>query len=233
MNKFLYLHIPKTGGVAFRSVFENASRAERILHVTAPKQLLNYSHEELENYDFIHGHLNINQTTKARNHKKIATLRNPIERCISTYSFWRGLDANQGSWSKNGASRIRAAKTLGLKGLIATEEYFISKHFNNFQTRLLSGANDWETTLHEGHLLQAIENLKRIDFYAINSRLEESIDILCFKYGLFRPRRIQKLNASHYSEKIDEDATSTLQSLNQLDLELLDWAEKNLEYQKA
>lgn len=231
MNKFLYLHIPKTGGVAFRSVIENASRTERILHVKSPKELSKYTHEELEHYDFIHGHLNINQTAKARNHKKITTLRNPIERCISTYSFWSDLDADQGSWSENSVSRIRAAKTLELRDLIETEEHFISKHFNNFQTRLLSGANDWETTLHEGHLRQAIENLKKIDFYAINSRLEESIDILCFKYGLFRPRRTQKLNVSHRSGIADEDTVRNLKNLNNLDLELLEWAEKNFTHQ--
>lgn len=231
MDKFLYLHVPKTGGVTFRSVIENAVSAERTLHVKVPAQLVEYSRGDLEKYDFIHGHLNINHTYKAKSHKKVTTLRDPIERCISTYAFWRGLDHDQDSWGRSGAQRIRAAKTLGLNGLIEVEEQSISKHFNNFQTRLLSGANDWETSLREVHLRQAIENLKRMDFYGINSKLEESIDMLCFKFGLFRPKQIQKLNASHHLETIDENTTRALRALNHLDIELLNWAEKNFKDQ--
>lgn len=227
MNRFLYLHIPKTGGVTFRSIIENATQANRILHLKDPNELLKRSEEELRCYDFIHGHLGVNKIPGTLNHKKITTLRSPVERCISTYAFWRGQNPDQLDWSSESASKIRAAKELELLDLACSTDFAINKSFNNLQTRLLSGAPKREPILDRSHLQRAIENLGKMDFYAINSRLEESIDIFCFKFGLFRPQAIQRLNTSVHPGNISAETIERLQTLNALDMELLEWAEDN------
>lgn len=232
MNKFLYLHIPKTGGVTFRSIIENASPAEKILHIKDPQSFSSFKSPELEAFSFIHGHLNINQLTEVTSHKIITTLRTPIERCISTYFFWKSLNPNDAIWSPKSVAAITASQNLTLEEIIASSENSTKMHFNNFQTRLLSGASNQESTINDNHLRKAIDNLQKIDFYGINSRLEESIDLLCFKYGLFRPATIQKLNASTHYIQINQDTKSMLEELNDLDLQLLEWAEKEFDQQR-
>lgn len=227
MHRFLYLHIPKTGGVTFRNIIENAVQADRILHLKDSNGLMKCDEEELRRYDFIHGHLGLSQVPNTLNHKQITTLRNPIERCISTYAFWRSQDPDRLGWSNEGASKIRAARELELVDLVESKDFAISESFNNMQTRFLSGAPRRETELDRSHLQRAIENLSRMDFYAINSRLEESIDIFCFKFGLFRPHTIHRLNTSEHPKKISTETIERLQIQNELDMELVAWAECN------
>ncbi|UUY09840.1 sulfotransferase family protein [Pseudomonas sp. J452] len=231
MDKLLYLHIPKTGGVAFRSVIENAVNSHRILHITNPADLTNYTQAELERFDFIHGHLNISQTANTKSYKKITSLRHPVERCISTYSFWRSLDPNHDQWRPKGIARIHAAHQLSLEDLISVEDFVISGPFSNLQTRLLSGASEEETKLDSKHLQKAISTLRNIDFFALNSRLDESIDMLCFKFGLFRPMLVQRVNSSIHPKQISQKTKSILQEMNHLDLQLLEWAERNFDQQ--
>ncbi|MDX5371657.1 MAG: sulfotransferase family protein [Pseudomonadaceae bacterium] len=227
MQRLLYLHIPKTGGVAFRSVIENAVNAQKILHVKNPADLTSYKPAELECFDFIHGHLNINQTANAGNFKKITSLRHPVERCISTYSFWRSQDPNHGQWIAKGIARIRAAQKLSLEELISLDDLTISGPFSNHQTRLLSGAHEQETRLNSGHLQRAIKTLQSIDFFALNSKLDASIDMLCFKFGLFRPATVQIVNSSTHPEQISQSTRSMLEEMNSLDFQLLEWAHIN------
>lgn len=229
MEKLLYLHIPKTGGVAFRSIIENSVCSEKILHITSPADLPTKAGQK--KFDFIHGHLNIRKTKNITDHKLITSLRNPIDRCISAYSFWRSLNPNDAAIDPNGLMKIRKAQELSLDEFISTREPLIISELSNLQTRLLSGAKKAELHLDATHLEKAINTLKSAALFALNSRLDESIDMLCYKFGFFRPSTMQKINTSIHPKIISPESTKALHELNHLDLRLLEWAENNFNRQ--
>jgi hypothetical protein len=103
--RFLYLHFPKAGGVSFRTVLEDAFAAGEILHVIDTDAFAGISPDALGGYRFIHGHFTFDHVAHLDGFVKIVTLRDLVERCLSTYDFWRGLDPGAPHWSAGAGSR--------------------------------------------------------------------------------------------------------------------------------
>ncbi len=224
--RFLYVHIAKTGGVTFRQVLENSCRADEIFHAVPPESILEQDEQSLKGYRLVHGHFNLAQTRHLTGFKKITTLRDPVARCLSAYNFWRGLDADSGSWPPAAQSKIRAAQGCTLIEMIQHPDLSIRHTFHNMQTRLLCGESDLQKDLTEQHLQRAQEELRQFDFIGLNNELDLSMQLLCHKFGLFLPKRIPALNSSPHKIQPDVSTLKMLAESNQLDARLLEWANR-------
>ncbi|MES2818604.1 MAG: sulfotransferase family 2 domain-containing protein [Pseudomonadota bacterium] len=219
-EKYLYLHIPKTGGVSFRQIMEDAFPVDKILHVARPADILTHTNETLDQYRFIHGHFSMCHVEHLSGFKKITSLRDPVSRCLSTYDFWRGL-TDSPAWPERSRIQIRRAQALSLEGLIDHPDPLTSRHFNNVQTRMLSGIADDSMIMTAEHLEMALNNLASFEFIALNEQLEESREMLCLKFGFYFPGDPVRLNQTSVRSAVSSELVDRLKASNQLDMQLI------------
>ena len=218
-DRYLYLHIPKTGGVSFRQVIENAFHVDEILHVTTPGDMLTHTDETLSQYRFVHGHFSMCHVEHLSGFKKITSLRDPVDRCLSTYNFWRGL--NPSEWPAKSQVQIMRAQKLSLEELIEHPDRLTQRHFHNVQTRMLSGLADESSPVTTEHLDMALKNLESFEFIALNEQLEDSRKMLCLKFGFYFPCAPVRLNQSTFRTPVSLELIDRLKVANGLDLQLL------------
>jgi hypothetical protein len=220
-NKFLYFHIPKTGGVAFRQILENSVNANEILHFRTPSEIANHSDSSLEEYRLVHGHFNSAHIKQLTSFKTIITLREALPRCLSTYNFWAGLNAEDSSWPESSKLQIRRAQSLSLDEMIVHPDPFTRQHFNNMQTRLLSGITNSAEEVTESHFSQAVEKLLTFDFIATNEDLSYCMMLMCKKFDLFYPNSPSRLNESKKKTRLTSEMEAKLTESNKFDIKLL------------
>ena len=222
-GRFLYMHIPKTGGVAFRQILENSVNHREIAHFRAPSRLAELSDADLSAYRLVHGHFNFRQIRHLKGFMKLVTLREPVSRCLSTYSFWKGLDASDPVWPEKSRLAIERAQSLSILEMMNHPDPHTAQHFDNIQTRVLSGVVNPADKVTEAHLELAIRNLLSFDFVATTENLEYCKALLCKKFGLYYPETPVRLNASKVKEIPDPTLSSLILERNMLDVQLLNF----------
>ena len=221
VQRYLYLHIPKTGGVAFRQILENAVSASEILHFRTPGEIASHTDASLAKYRLVHGHFNGAHIRQFCSFRTIVTLREPVARCRSTYSFWKGLNADDPIWPERSKRQIRSAQSMDLLGMVDHSDPTTRAHFRNIQTRILAGVPDPRVELTEEHLKVAMERLLAFDFIAVNEQLEYCKMLMCMKFSIFYPKTPVRLNASKQKTELSEAVQARLIQENQLDAKLL------------
>ncbi|MET1081387.1 MAG: sulfotransferase family 2 domain-containing protein [Pseudomonas sp.] len=219
-DRYLYLHIPKTGGVSFRQVIENAFHVNEVLHVLNPKEILEHTDDSLARYRFVHGHFSAFHVEHLYSFKKITSLRDPVARCLSAYDFWRGL-TDSSDWPENSRAQIRRSKAFSLEELIDFPDWLTSKHFNNHQVRMLRGAVEETAAVTAEHLAMALKNLESFSFIALNEQLQQSREMLCLKFGFFLASSSVRLNQSSNRSSVLPELIEKLTVANSLDIQLL------------
>ena len=104
----LFLHVPKAGGTALSGVLGNRFAAEECLSLYYTDDPAD---EELQGASYVFGHLSMSILDRfERPPFSITVLRDPIERALSTYSYFRGLD--EPFQPRAGLERNEAARRL-------------------------------------------------------------------------------------------------------------------------
>jgi hypothetical protein len=101
--RILHLHIPKTAGTAFRSAFEKASNGT--LRIFPHYDERHYAGIDASRYDFFSGHFGF-KTAAQLGGQIVTVLRNPVDRFVSVYYFWRQL-------SETGAEKSQKTMLAG------------------------------------------------------------------------------------------------------------------------
>ena len=220
-NRFIYLHIPKTGGVSFRQILIDAFPANQIKHVAPGPKIAEESSESLAKYNVVHGHFNLGDIGHIKDFKRVVTLRDPVTRCISAYNFWRSLDPSDPRWDENGRLMIAASHDCTIDQMLTHADYRVRSVFSNKQVRLLSGELDSCSSLSAMHLIKAVGALQEFDFIGLNEELALSKALFCFKFGLYCSGIEQRLNKSRYKTTVSDETLDRLRIANHLDIKLI------------
>lgn len=220
-TKFLYFHIPKTGGVAFRQILENSVNDREILHFRTPSEIATCTDSALSQYRLVHGHFNFQHIKHLKSFKTIVTLRDPVTRCLSTYNFWRGLDVSDPVWPEKSKLQIQRAQSLTFEEMLEHPDPFTSQHFDNVQTRILCGVTNPAIKITEGHLDIAIKNLLSFDFIATTEDLEYCKMLMCKKFSIYYPETPIRLNTSKNKSDIEAGLQRKILEKNSLDAQIL------------
>lgn len=87
--KLVFLHIPKTGGTSIRHALATLFQPDEICPERF-RAISRFSQEDLARYRFFSGHFTMAEVNRIPGEKYVVTiLRDPKERILSLYYFWR------------------------------------------------------------------------------------------------------------------------------------------------
>ena len=229
MNKYFFDHIPKTGGTALNTIFQEILGSDNVSPLLLFKRL-GISLQDYGKYQLVQGHFTLfpgERLDKSR--FSITLLRNPIDRCLSHY-FFNHYDVPVAPGKQSDS--VRQTKFLPIEKYIESTEDSITAHIKNYQTHHFSQfAWDGFTKVTESQQLNfAKESLNLYDLVGVYHQFDDFLDVLCYLAGW--PPFIKRIphvkvtsNRPRISE-IDPKIIRRLEELNQLDLALYDYATK-------
>lgn len=187
VTPFIFLHIPKTGGVTFHAMLRRQYAAyNKFNAVGYPdlKRWLAFDKDKLASIDLIRGHLGFEHVMlyPAPAHR-FTFLRNSRQRIISHYFF---LFQNKTHWFYNEIHQ----KQYSLKDILTNG---LVPNFDNCMVRFLCGNKfkKWGT-INQGDLDRAIDNLdKYFEHIGLLEHYDETLLILSYELGWEVPHYIR------------------------------------------
>lgn len=135
-NRVIHIHIPKTAGTALRSAFERTFKDD--MRSFPHRDERRYVDFDPNDYGFYSGHIGF-QTATQIGGDIITVFRNPVDRFISVYYFWRQLYANGIEQSRN--TSIAAKYDLDQFVLIADEPFLLEEFHNRATWQVAYGSS--------------------------------------------------------------------------------------------
>ena len=220
-RRLFFLHTQKTGGAALTGSIANHFAAADCL-------LLYYSPEpdvsDLDDYRYVSGHVPLSFTERFAERPFIFTfLRDPVERALSAYSFYRTrplefadqlLLFGRGREAYERAREcLRLCREHSLEEVIGRAPSIAAEYFGNRQARVLGDASPEGG---EERLGDALRGLDRCDFIGLSERLDESALWLTRRLGWRPLTPLPRINVT--SERIHRDQVSSggLEALHRL-----------------
>ena len=220
---FIFDHLPKTGGTALRLVFEQIFGPDQV-SPSVLSRTERWAEKNFSRYRMIVGHFHcpIPHTGRAEKRVRLTILRNPLDRAISEYFYYRN-DVEKLPWhnlalySKD-HDLYAYTNLLEAQGNIAVSNRFA----HHFAEQLSRGP--WR----ESRLLSlAKEALADYDFVGVQEQLADSVDLFCSKYDLPAITKIPRANVTSARMalgELDARTRDRLVRLNRVDLELYEFA---------
>jgi hypothetical protein len=233
----LFLHMPKSAGTTLVRVFEKVYGNDSVYrnpdHYSNNRALaaafLAMSDEERSRIEILCGHFPVGfHGLIPVDSEYITVLRDPIDRIISLYYFWRAHPTID-----------RLGFTRKYNSLADFIRSGVTKDVDNGMTRVIAGYVPGEESpapyggCSQALLDQAKGNLsERFAFVGVTERLPESLILLKRMFGWHHVPMFENLNATHNrpaKEDVDEPDMDALLEYTQLDRELYRYAVERLD----
>jgi len=221
VKKFFFLHIPKTAGTSLLEAFKKVLGRDSVMHVNYAQDNISLPKiQYINHYPLVAGHMTIEQYKKNfRDRYCIVFLRNPVDRFISQFYFYKhNID-----WPSD--HFVEDAKEMDLASYI---EKYKGKHILNFwnlQTFFLNGFIDNRLTEKE-YLDIAKNNLSKVNFIGISEYFADSLDLLCYDCSWPPVQEIPHANASSKRpllKDIESGIFEQIKEMSYLDIELYEY----------
>ena len=222
-KRIAHIHIPKTAGTAIREAFlAMAPNPDRVFPSWRESD---YKNIDASNFDFFSGHIGY-KTAIGLDAKIITVLRNPVDRFISVYHFWRQIHAK-------GAERSSSTHLASIHPLSEFvcffDNPFITEEFFNRSTFQLAYGSDTvsrcqmrERGMTDDQILSmAVKNLKNMAVVGIQENLPAFQKAINDTFGLWID--VQRTNITNSRPEVMDIPTNTRKRIHEwvyLDLEL-------------
>ena len=207
--KVRFLHIEKTAGSSLVTVLAAQFHPTQI-HCQSSKRGLETpgtegpeeSEDAHRNAAFVWGHHDLpSQLALDRDARcyRLCLLRDPSERLLSLYYFWRGCRDVVGP-------HISFAQRVGLLEFLRTGDVVVRNDIDNVYVRRLTGLyatadDDLVARAPDLALVQASGALSRLDFVGLSERLEECLGHLGGALGFTPPDHTPRVNVQSALER--------------------------------
>ena len=221
-NKLLFDHLPKTGGTSLITILGQIIGQDNMESVSGENARI--ACERLNNKAVITGHMSFFSGEHLDPERYCLTiLRNPIDRVLSAYDFFRNNPNALVTKS------VGFAQQLELKDYLECEESVVRDEVANAQT------NHYYCIGHDGSsgfsdevkLAAAKRALDCYNLVGVLEQFEDFVDVLCFEQGwsavLDMPRENKTVKRTKTSD-IPTPIRQKLEELNKLDIELYQYA---------
>lgn len=233
-DQLCLLHIPKTAGSTLTALMDTNFHVHEIFPGTC---IGDCSPNELARYRLFRGHYDYHINRFFPKPLVFTTmLREPIERVISLYEFWK-RDVERGGGVGDRRERsddLRRASLEGLEGFVCHSDPWVRLRTCNRQTRQIAiGVGGIKTNPSEGipddELLDmAKQHLDECVFWGLTERFQESIFLMAYVFGWYPVADYQNLRVAKRKlrkDSVDSRVLQRLQEANQLDIALYDYAQ--------
>jgi hypothetical protein len=213
--------VQKTGGAALTGAISNrfAERECLLLYYSPPPDI-----SDLETFRYVSGHLPISFLDRFANPPFVFTLlRDPVERALSAYSFYRTrppefakrllLFGRGRPAYERAAECLRLARTCRIEELVERAPEIATEYFGNRQARALAGSRP------EGgdeRLEDALAGLECCDFVGLTDRLDESAGWLARRLGWRELTPLPRINVTGERLRADQVSAKALEALQEL-----------------
>jgi hypothetical protein len=226
--RIVHLHLPKTAGTALRHAFQGLTTPKlRICPARFENQFKNVNFDD---FDFFSGHISFMLAEKIGG-DYITVLRDPVDRFLSVYYFWRELHEKGVERSRN----TFLATNYDLSDFVSfLDEPFLIEEFYNRMTWQIAFSSVMgmryllrqEKKLTDVEVLEmAKENLSKFRFIGFQERYSSLIDKLNSAYEISIPNA--RINITKKRERPNNLSASLLSQINRwiyLDQELYKYA---------
>jgi hypothetical protein len=214
IRKIVHLHIPKAAGTAFRAAFELA--AGGTLRVFPHYDERHYAGIDPSHFDFFSGHFGY-ATASRLGGEIITVLRNPVDRFISVYYFWRRLFEKgiEKSHRTLMANRFSLAEFVKIRDEPALLEAFYNAmtwqvaHGSSLLLRRefrQMGRNDDDV------LQVAIANLGTFSLVGVQEKLDVFEAAMARKFSM--PLKIRKVNVTESRPTVSDIDAATISAIH-------------------
>jgi len=228
-----FIHIPKTGGTAFRHYVESLYRPSEILRIMD----LETEQKRLEKQpigaetSFVSGHFGYGFAKYfSQEPWTICILRHPVGRVLSTYFYWQTVDVDK---KKRGVARmLRRVKKMSLADFL--EDRVVRPFISNVACASLGQLSDepFDGVWRPEHTALALTRLKEMDFVGVAERMEESVEQFrrCFGLPAGAPLPEENVTSIRWREEdVDPTLIERILQLNADDLTLWRAANQRLD----
>lgn len=186
--KILFLHIPKTGGTTVQDALVSQIGRQYTFPSVAHPVIAAASDDELSKYRLFSGHYNRISVDRPAlsDAARISVLRDPAERILSLYNFWRSITDEY--VQENNLWHVRIAKRMTLSEFAARDSEVAFFTCNGLSRNLISQVDeDHYSSLSATRLAQiAIEYLSTFDHVLLTPFLGLQIPEMMESMGLAR-----------------------------------------------
>jgi hypothetical protein len=213
LDKIIFQHIPKSGGVTVSSLLMNEYHQDQIINSQMQKI-------DLYSYGFHLSLFEIDKILNTSDYKLITFIRNPIDRVLSEHRYCIG--------KHKADPHILAAHRLPPYGdPIETA--------SNIVCKMLSGLDDQDNSI---PISMHLDNAKRMlnekfFFVGITEKMEDSIRLLYNRLGWNMPEEIPHFNATTDQDNFSDEVLQAIAQRNWADIELYEHALKIYDLQKS
>jgi len=135
-SRLLHLHVPKTAGTAVRNALQKAKGGS--LRIFPHYDERKFKGINVDDYDVFSGHFGF-QTASEIGGDIITILRNPVDRFLSVYYFWRELHATGAEISPN--TIIASKYSIDDFVTIKDEPFMLEEFFNRATWQIAYGSS--------------------------------------------------------------------------------------------
>ena len=222
-----FMHLPKTGGISFRTILENQFALAEICPAQITDEIRRIPREQFANFKLFRGHFSYSLTDYVgRDFVWMTVLRHPLERTISHY---RHIVRNrQGSEDMHD---VVVGRNYDLIQFL--EHPYTRQDAVNLQTRFIAAHelnhDGIESIKRYGGLAEGIERLNQFTFVGLTERFQESLYLLAYTFGWYPVTQFQTLNTSPQKSRREDVTPAEIDAIyehNAEDVALYDHAEK-------
>jgi len=200
-----FMHMPKTGGISLAAFLRGLFKPEEICPPPGGDGRWRHRPHDVSHFRFFAGHFSIDfiDALDPAGYK-ITILREPRQRVVSVYDFWRSIESNwSAQLSDSDQDAPSFAKSVEFPAFLRTDKDWVIEGISNSMSRQLLGERYASIANNARKAAKAaFDRLQTFDWFTTTAALTEDVASLASAFGVPHPGRIvlNKTYAPYTSE---------------------------------